>query len=124
MIKIKSVFYNNSSTFIDSNKTKNNSLYSSKSLKSLFTIDEKNAVNSIVNKFKKNKSVLSKFMNKEKKMELNSLTNMTNKSLIILLDDNQTKEKKNKTINNGNNSLILSSKMINLFHVKKNNTLY
>lgn len=136
----KSLIYDDSFSFIDSNKSKNNISNSilSNNKTSILSTNEKNTINHIVNKFKKNKSATEILINNDKKMQLNSLSNLTEKNLKFILDDNNINEteskyyktsfqniskslsksikKENKKFNDSNNSYLLSSKMIDLFN--------
>lgn len=129
----KSLNNNNSFSFIDFNKSKynnSNSILSSNNKTTTLSNNEKNTLNSIVNKFKGNKSATYLLLNKEKKMKLNSLTNLTNKSLTFLLSDEYNKNKKykicgkeNKDLYEKDNSYLLSTKMVDLFNNKTSDYL-
>ena len=82
---------------------------------SSFLTSEKQYLNSLVNKFKNNKSATTFLLNFDKKMPLNSLSNISNKSLMLLLSDEDNKNtKNNKTLKNEDKSI--SSKMIEIFN--------
>jgi len=120
----KSLKYNNSLSFIDFNRNKyNNSNSILSNNKTSLSIYEKNALNSIVNKFNENKSATYLLLDKDKRMELNSLSNITNKSLTFLLSDEGNENKKYNSIKNNkkclskeNDSNLISSKMVDLFN--------
>lgn len=96
----------------DTDKNNDSIVYSSKSF-TLSSKDIKNSVKYIVNKFNHNKSATTLFFNKEKKMELNSLSNITNSSLgLLLAEENENVS----TVNNEDKSNSLPSKMIDLFN--------
>ena len=133
-----SIIYDDSFSFIDSNKSKNNNSNSilSNNKTSILTTNDKNTINFIINKFKKNKPATKILINNDKKMQLNSLSNLTKKNLKFLLDDEENEtESRYKTsyknnskslskniskvkqyLNDGNNSYLLSSKMMDLFN--------
>ena len=64
-----SLFHIDSSSFYESNKSQTNTL----------TTNDINTLNSIIKKFKKNPSATRLLFNKAKRLELNSLSNMTDK---------------------------------------------
>ena len=93
---------------------------------------EKKELNAIINKLKNNKSATMGLLNKEAKMELNSLSNMTHENIKFLLSNEEKetyiksyKNKKNKSkyFNKEDNSFLLSSKMIDLFNKKTSSLL-
>ena len=98
----------------DRDKSNDSIIYSSKSF-TLSTKDVKNSVKFIVNNFNHNKSATTLFFNKEKKMELNSLSNITNSSLGLLLAE-ENKNENDSTVYNEDKSISLPSKMIDLFN--------
>ena len=98
---------------------------------------KKNTINFIVNRFKNNKLATKILINSDKKMQLNSLSNLTKKNLKFLLDDeeNETESRYKTSYKNNskslskniskvkqylndenNNSYLLSSKMMDLFN--------
>ena len=113
---------NDSFSFSDSNNSKFNILSNNQII----------TLNSIINKFKKNQSAINLFLNKDKRLELNSLSNMTNKSLYFLLNEEEMENKNKKytnlnneykTLNKENNSFSISSKMVDLFNNRTINIL-
>ena len=111
--------------FIDFKRDKSNdsSISSSKSF-SLISKNVKNSVKLIVNKFNHNKSATTLFLNKEKKMELNSLSNITNSGLGLLLkEENENKNENDASAFNEDKSISLSSRMIDLFNNRTNQYL-
>ena len=100
----------------DKDKSNDSLIYSSKSF-TLSSNNVKNSVKSIVDKFNHNKSATTLFFNKEKKMELNSLSNITNSSLgLLLAEENNNKIENEISAYNEDKSISLPSKMINLFN--------
>ena len=96
----------------DRDKSNDSIINSSKSF-TLSSNNVKNSVKFIVNKFNHNKSATTLFFKKAKKMELNSLSNITDSSLGLLLDEENkndfTEYDKDKS---------LPSKMIDLFNYR------
>ena len=79
-------------------------------------------IKSIIKNFEQNKLSTQILLNKEKKMELNSLNNVTEKNVEFLLSEGDCSCEEN-SINNENNSYRLCSKLVKLFNEKTNDIL-
>ena len=102
---------------ISKNKLDSNSSYNS-------TINDRthHMIKSIIKNFEQNKLSTQILLNKEKKMELNSLNNVTEKNVEFLLSEGDCSCEEN-SINNENNSYRLCSKLVKLFNEKTNDIL-
>ena len=104
---------NASFSLIDKNKTSKNSLKKNKS--SLITLNEKTYINSLVNKFNSNQITTTLLFNEERKLPLNNLSKMSNKSLQLIISDEDNNKNNNKTFRE-NNSNKLVTKMVEIFN--------
>ena len=104
-LSARSTFQNKISTFYNSN-TKIN-------------------VNSIIQNFELNKKSAKMLIDREKKMKLNSLNNVSKENIEFILSDGNYNEEneKHRTINNKSNSYRLCWKLIKLFNKKTDNIL-
>ena len=108
-LSTKSTSQNKLSSFYDSNIT-------------YFT--NNNKIKSLIKEFEQNKKSTKMLIDREKKMKLNSLNNISEENIVFLLSDgnyNKEENKKLKTINNKSNSYRLCWKLIKLFNKKTNN---
>ena len=104
-LSARSTFQNKISTFYNSN-TKIN-------------------VHSIIQNFELNKKSAKMLIDREKKMKLNSLNNVSKENIEFILSDGNYNEEneKHRTINNKSNSYRLCWKLIKLFNKKTDNIL-
>ena len=83
-------------------------------------------IKSIIKEFEENKKSTKMLIDREKKMKLNSLNNISEENIVFLLSDgnyNNEENKKIRTINNKSNSHRLCWKLIKLFNKKTDNIL-
>ena len=111
---------NASFSLVDRNKTTNNSLKKNKS--SLITLNEKNYINSLVNKLNNNQITTTLLFNEERKLPLNNLSKMSNKSLQLIISDEDNNKNNNKTFRE-NNSNKLVTKMVEIFNNRTSDIL-